>query len=283
MPHYDVHDGARRLQRCDRGGENIPNFDSAKATIRAYYGATDGIAAKHKSRYITEMKKLRDKWSQRLKTRCANQAARGNRPAVVFDADDTTLWTYDMEDAAMNFNFDPALQDEWVQDARFPAVPGMKRVVKAAQKPRLQGRSGSPAAAPTRRRRTLKNLRKFYGDAFAEQALLHQVGRRRAAVVRHLRGEGRVHARGVQVADPQARREAVRGEDHRATSVTSSPTCSAGTASPSSCRTRRTTCRSRRARRGAAAVSYFLPQDHRGGTVPVVAATAADLLEALRS
>ena len=47
------------------------------------------------------------------------------RPAIVFDADDTTLWTYDMEDAAMHFNFDPALQDVWVQDQSFPATPSM--------------------------------------------------------------------------------------------------------------------------------------------------------------
>jgi predicted secreted acid phosphatase len=146
-------------------GEGIANFDSVKATIRAYYNAPDGIANKHSSRYITEMKKLRDKWAPRLKERCANQVGYGNRPAVVFDADDTTLWTYDMEDDAMAFNFDPALQDEWVQDARFPAVPGMKRVVKAAKEAGCKdlGRSGRGA---DQRNATLKNLRPYYGDAF---------------------------------------------------------------------------------------------------------------------
>ncbi len=52
-----------------------------------------------------------------------------SKPAVVFDADDTTLWTYDMEDGAMKFNFDPALQDTWVQDEKFAAVPGMPEFV----------------------------------------------------------------------------------------------------------------------------------------------------------
>ncbi len=146
-------------------GEGIPNFDSVKATIRAYYNAPDGVANKKSSRYITEMKKLRDKWAPRLTNRCATQATLGNRPAVVFDADDTTLWTYDMEDDAMAFNFDPALQDEWVQDQRFPAVPGMKRVVKAAQKAgcKVIGLTGRGA---DQRKATLQNLRKFYGDAF---------------------------------------------------------------------------------------------------------------------
>ena len=58
--------------------------------------------------------------------------ADGEKPAVVFDADDTTLWTYDMEDAAMHFNFDPVLQDtQWVQPEKFPATPGMVDVVNA--------------------------------------------------------------------------------------------------------------------------------------------------------
>ena len=64
-------------------------------------------------------------------------AARTTRePAIVFDADDTTLWTYDMEDAAMHFVFDPALQDVWVQDQSFPATPSMVEL-------REQGASGA--------------------------------------------------------------------------------------------------------------------------------------------
>ena len=146
-------------------GEAIPNFDSVVATIRAYYNAPEGSANKKASRYITEMKKLRDKWAPRLKTRCTNQAALGNRPAVVFDADDTTLWTYDMEDAAMHFNFDPELQDEWVQDKLFKPVPGMRRVVKAAKSGgcKVVGLTGRGA---DQRKATLQNLRKYYGDAF---------------------------------------------------------------------------------------------------------------------
>ena len=54
------------------------------------------------------------------------------QPAVVFDADDTTLWTYDMEDGAMKFVFDPVLQGTWVSQRLFPATPGMAALVKAA-------------------------------------------------------------------------------------------------------------------------------------------------------
>ncbi|MCA1981298.1 HAD family acid phosphatase [Nocardioides nematodiphilus] len=55
-------------------------------------------------------------------------------PAVVFDADDTTLWTYDMEDGAMGFAFNPALQDVWVQGKKFAATPGMPALAKAVAK-----------------------------------------------------------------------------------------------------------------------------------------------------
>ena len=147
------------------GGEGIPNFDSVEATVRAYYAAPQGIANKKSSPYISEMKKLRDTWVPVIKDRCATQRALGRRPAVVFDVDDTTLWTYDMEDAAMHFNFDPALQNEWVQAKRFKAVPAMPAVVRAAK------RAGCKVIGITGRRddqrvATLRNLRKYYGNAF---------------------------------------------------------------------------------------------------------------------
>ena len=55
-----------------------------------------------------------------------------DQPAVVFDADDTTLWTYDLEDGVMKFVFNPTTQATWVTGHLFPAVPGMIGVVKAA-------------------------------------------------------------------------------------------------------------------------------------------------------
>ncbi len=50
---------------------------------------------------------------------------KGKKPAVVFDADDTTLWTYDMEVDDLGFTFDPARQNSWVQGQRFPATTTM--------------------------------------------------------------------------------------------------------------------------------------------------------------
>jgi predicted secreted acid phosphatase len=151
-------------------GAGIPNIDSVKSTIRTYYnapssGAKTGIADKDKSPYITEMKSIaRSQW--RYLDRVQHQARKHHeRPAIVFDADDTTLWTYDMEDAAMHFSFDPVLQDVWVQDQRFPATPSMVSFVNQARKRGfkifgLTGRNDDQKKA------TLKNLHKVGYQAF---------------------------------------------------------------------------------------------------------------------
>jgi len=86
-------------------------------------------------------------------------------PAAVFDADDTTLWNYDMEDGAMGFNYDVNLADQWIQAQKTPAVPGMPALAKAAAAAGctivgLTGRSTSQQAA------TIGNLTKVgYVDA----------------------------------------------------------------------------------------------------------------------
>jgi predicted secreted acid phosphatase len=148
---------------ASEGGEGIPNIDSVKATIRTYYGATNGIANKDASPYISEMRGIAATWAGQVKDRCARAIRHGKVPAVVFDADDTTLWTYDMEDAAMKFNFDPTLQNTWVQEERFPATPGMQRVVRAAHNAhcKIVGLTGRNNAQRTA---TLDNLAKYYYD-----------------------------------------------------------------------------------------------------------------------
>ena len=113
------------------GGAGIPNIDSVKSTIRTYYNATNGIADKTSSPYISELGALTAHETPALVRTCAQAAKKGKKPAIVLDADDTTLWTYDMEDGAMKFNFDPALQDVWVQGEKFPATPSMVGLEKA--------------------------------------------------------------------------------------------------------------------------------------------------------
>ena len=152
------------------GGEGIPNIDSVKATIRTYYGATNGIANKAASPYVSEMKRIANTWRARLAKSCERGSKRHQNPAVVFDADDTTLMTYDMEDAAMHFNFDPALQNTFVQEERFPATPGMISVVRSAARHgcKIVGLTGRNN---TQRTATLDNLAKFYFDTSTGQPL----------------------------------------------------------------------------------------------------------------
>lgn len=150
------------------GGAGIPNVDSVKKTIAAYYGDTgNGISNKATSPYITEMDKIIKRATKHLKP--VHAVRHHKKPAIVFDADDTTLWTYDMEVGAMHFNYDPALQDVWVQDERFPATPAMVAFVKKAADLGytvfgLTGRNDNQKAA------TLENLTKDgYTDFTADR------------------------------------------------------------------------------------------------------------------
>jgi predicted secreted acid phosphatase len=151
------------------GGEGIPNIDSVKSTIRAYYHANSaGISNKESSPYISELAGIEADNQGRLVNQCQREVRKGGNPAVVFDADDTTLWTYDMEDNAMHFNFDPVLQDtQWVQPMRFPATPGMVGLVNAV------GAAGCTVVGLTGRREpqraaTLGNLDLVGYDYFTE-------------------------------------------------------------------------------------------------------------------
>ena len=151
-----------------RSGDDIPNLDPLRKEIRAYYNAPSGIADKTSSPYITEMSAITASWEPRLASSCRRLAARGQEPAIVLDADDTTLWTYDMEDGAMRFSYDPTLQDVWVQGEQFPATPAMVDFVNALDDAGctivgLTGRNDSQKDA------TLGNLAKVGYDGFTPE------------------------------------------------------------------------------------------------------------------
>ena len=141
-------------------GEGIPNIDSVKSTIARYYGDPGtGISNKTDSPYITEMKNFTTDVAPQVIAQCRSGSKHHQKPAIVLDADDTTLWTYDMEVADMHFNFNPAEQDIWVQDQRFPATPGMLDLAAKAENAGctivgLTGRNDNQRAA------TLGNLAK---------------------------------------------------------------------------------------------------------------------------
>ena len=151
-----------------QGGEGIPNIDVVKKTIATYYGDTgDGIANKDRSPYISEMRTLLRRQLPAIAAQCHTLARHHQNPAIVLDADDTTLWTYDMEVADMHFVFNPAEQDVWVQDQRFPATPGMVSATDVLRRAGctlvgLTGRNDDQKAA------TVANLDKYYTGFTAE-------------------------------------------------------------------------------------------------------------------
>ena len=125
-----VHDAARRQQRADRGRRGHPQHRLGEVDdpplLRRRQRRRLGIADKTSSPYISELAvdhRAQERYLDAGRKHPRPAASGHRKPAIVFDADDTTLWTYDMEDKAMGFNFDPALQDDWVQDQLFPATP----------------------------------------------------------------------------------------------------------------------------------------------------------------
>src|SRR6185437_11822818 len=60
-------------------------------------------------------------------------ARHGQKRAVVFDVDDTTLNTYNYE-IATQFAYDPVSNGQYVTGERFPAVPGMTTLFNWAAK-----------------------------------------------------------------------------------------------------------------------------------------------------
>ncbi|GAA2119572.1 HAD family acid phosphatase [Nocardioides bigeumensis] len=149
-------------------GNRIPNLDIVKKTVRTYYNATNGIADKTTSPYITEMKAIQDAQAAYLDQAFTTVTAAGKIPAIVLDTDDTTLWNYDMEDGAMGFHYDPALQNTWVQEQRFPATPGMVAFANAAA---AKGFAvfGITGRGDSQRTATLANLTKVGYTAFAPE------------------------------------------------------------------------------------------------------------------
>lgn len=144
-------------------GEDIPNIDVVKSTIRQYYGAgKDGVANKESSPYITETTAWTKQVTAGVAAQCRSLKESGAKPAITLDADDTTLWTYDMEDGVMHFHFTPAGQREYLTKNNMPATPGMVDLVKAAKEAGcevigLTGRAEDLEAA------TVANLDAEYG------------------------------------------------------------------------------------------------------------------------
>ncbi|MBW3085173.1 hypothetical protein KEM60_01370 [Austwickia sp. TVS 96-490-7B] len=158
-------------------GEDIPNIDIVRKTIRTYYGATEqGVADKSASPYISEITSTLEKATRALPQQAAQNTAEDKKPAIVLDVDDTMLWTYDMQDAALHFVYHKNIVDWWVKQASYPAVPGMVSFVAKARAAGFTvfALTGRPA---DQRSATLTNLERAGYSGFTEKTLFTKWGK----------------------------------------------------------------------------------------------------------
>lgn len=117
------------------------------ASLADFYGDPGtGVASTTSSPYVTAMTRIVERELPGIERLCRSRAD----AAVVFDADDTTLLTYGLE-VEMGFTLDRAIKNDWIRNNRFPAVPGMVKLVRAAQASGcrtyvITGRRGTTAA-----------------------------------------------------------------------------------------------------------------------------------------
>jgi hypothetical protein len=109
---------------------DVTNIDVLRQQIANYYGdpLKTGVIGAH-SNYVKEVHRVEQRATQYL---LHARHAKGKQKAVLLDVDDTALATWNYE-VASNWAYDPATNGEYVTDQRFPAVPGMVKLVRAAK------------------------------------------------------------------------------------------------------------------------------------------------------
>jgi hypothetical protein len=109
---------------------DITNIDVLRQQIANYYGdpMKTGVVGK-RSNYVKEVHRVEARAVQYL---AHAHHAKGKKKAILLDVDDTSLVTWNYE-VASNWAYDPATNAEYVTDQRFPAVPGMVKLVKVAK------------------------------------------------------------------------------------------------------------------------------------------------------
>lgn len=244
---HPLHDEARRLERPHRGRRGHPQHRLRQEDDRHLLRRSG-----HRHRGQGEprptspsLAALEARNTRRLVSECRQGVRAGTKPAVVLDADDTTLWTYDMEVADMKFVFNPVRQDYWVQNKALPrhardafSRQGRRRLRLHGHRPdRSQHRpEGSHDRQPPR-----AGL-----PAVHRRPLLHEVALERDAAGLHagpLQGLPDVHDDRVQVDDPCAHRAGPRLRRRRQPRrPVQRPHRRPRRPSGQACPTRRTTC-----------------------------------------
>ncbi|MEU2719263.1 HAD family acid phosphatase [Streptomyces smyrnaeus] len=121
-----------------RTDKEIPNLDQVKTRIEAYYGdieTSDGehYASPH-SNYAQQTRRIAAKARKNLERDLRAHRSGGgskNKPAVVFDVDDTTLLTYNFE-RKIGYHFTTEAQDDYLRTEDMDPVFGMRKLVNWA-------------------------------------------------------------------------------------------------------------------------------------------------------
>ena len=109
---------------------DITNLDVLRQQIRNYYGDPLGTGVfSSDSNYAKEAQSVASSAGPTLFGRGIPHVS--STKAIVFDVDDTTLATWNYE-VFSNWAFNPTTNAQFVNDQRFPAVPGMVELASAA-------------------------------------------------------------------------------------------------------------------------------------------------------
>ena len=109
---------------------DITNLDVLRQQIRNYYGDPLGTGVfSSDSNYAKEAQSVASSAGPTLFGRGIPHVS--PTKAIVFDVDDTTLATWNYE-VFSNWAFNPTTNAQFVNDQRFPAVPGMVELASAA-------------------------------------------------------------------------------------------------------------------------------------------------------
>jgi predicted secreted acid phosphatase len=110
--------------------DQITNVDVLRQQIRNYYGDPLGTGiASADSNYAKEATSVAAAGERWLN---ANHNTHGTK-AILLDVDDTTLLTWNYE-VFSNWAFNPTTNGQFVNDQRFPAVPGMVDLLTTAER-----------------------------------------------------------------------------------------------------------------------------------------------------
>jgi hypothetical protein len=109
----------------------ITNIDVLRQQIANYYGdpLKTGVIGAH-SNYTKEVQRV-ERTAERYLAHA--HAAKGKKKAILLDVDDTALATWNYE-VKSNWAYDPTTNGEYVTGQKFPAVPGMVKLVQTAKK-----------------------------------------------------------------------------------------------------------------------------------------------------